>query len=172
MTWYSARPAAESDALALLAWRNDPDTLRWVPNHDPITWPDHVRWLRSTIAADDRLYRVVQADGRPVASVRYDRDPAEPSTVEVSILVASEARGHGVGAETLRVGEDELVTCWPEVQTIVAVVHCDNAGSRRLFARAGYHLRAEADPWLTLTKTVGDAPTLPTPCSAKERAQR
>lgn len=154
MTRYAARPAVEADAQVLLTWHNDSETLRWARNQEETSWPGHVRWLRSTLAATDRLLRVVEADDRQVASVRYDRDVVDPSTVEVSIVVASEARGQGVGAEALRRGQDEVRTCWPDVRTIVAVVHRDNAASRRLFGKAGYHQHDDAGPWVTLAKTI------------------
>ena len=168
MTRYAVRPAVEADAQVLLAWHNDTQTLRWARNQEEVAWPGHVRWLRSTVAADDRLLWVVEADDRQVASVRYDRDDADPTTVEVSIVVAGEARGQGVGAEALRRGEEELGTCWPDVRTIAAVVHCDNAASRRLFHRAGYHVQVEADPWVTLTKTIDDEGTAVRPSAPEE----
>lgn len=153
MTQFSVRPAEDTDAQVLLEWRNDTETMLWARNNAEIAWPHHLRWFRSVLAADDRILRVVEAGGRPVASVRYDRDPAHTSAVQVSIVVAHTARGQGVGITALQLGEAELRACWPDVRKIVAVVHRDNAASRRLFAKAGYGVRVEGDPWVTLTKT-------------------
>lgn len=168
MTRYAVRPAVEDDAEVLLAWRNDSQSLRWSRSQEPVVWPEHIRWLRSILAAEDRLLRILETDGRQVASVRYDRDPDKPARVEVNIVVADEARGQGVGAETLRLGEEVLMDSWPEVRTIKAVVHRDNAVSRRLFGKAGYHQRDEAGPWVTLAKTIDDEGTAVRPSAPEE----
>ncbi len=83
-------------------------------------------------------------------------------------MVASETRGQGVGAEALRLGQEELRTCWPDVRTIAAVVHRDNAVSRRLFGKAGYHQRDDAGPWVTLAKTIDDEGTAARPSAPEE----
>lgn len=154
MTAYVVRPVTAADAELLLAWRNDPDTLRWARDQRPVPWDDHVSWLRATVTDDERVYRLVLDDDTPVAAVRYDRAGDGSDEVEVSIVVASQTRGQGVGAMALRLGEQELRSTWPEVRTVVAVVHRDNAASRRLFERGGYAERSGHGQWITLAHAL------------------
>ena len=159
MTYYVVRPVTEADALVLQAWRNDPETLRWVRHQEPVSWDSHVRWLRAALCDDRRLYRVVAYEETPIASVRYDRLDGGNHTVEVSIVVAAEFRGRGVGSVALELGERDLRSTWPDVGNIMAVVHADNVASRRLFENDGYRAQRENQPWVTLAKTLDSTPT-------------
>lgn len=157
MTSYVARPVTEADALMLQAWRNDPETLRWARHQETVSWDHHRHWLSAALCDDRRLYRVVVHEQTPVASVRYDRFDGGDHTVEVSILVAAEFRGRGVGSVALELGERDLRTTWPDVRGIVAVVHAGNVASRHLFERDGYRFQREDQPWVTLSKTIDSA---------------
>lgn len=134
----TVREAAESDAAPLLAWRNDPETLRWSRGHQPVTEPVHLSWLHTALRDPDRLLLVVESDC-PVGTVRFDR--SAPRTWEVSITVAPTERGKGRAGPVLQMGEAALRARHGQV-TILANVHEDNAASLALFRRAGY---ADAD---------------------------
>jgi len=47
-------------------------------------------------------------------------------------------RGQGLGARSLRAAEAELLSRWPEVTRLTAVVRKQNATSLRLFAGVGF----------------------------------
>ncbi len=154
MTSHAIRPVTEADAELLFTWRNDPETLRWSRQQQPVSWDDHLRWLRATCRDDQRVYRVVLEGETPVASVRYDRLDDAGHRVEISVLVAAESRGRGIGSIALKRGEQDLRCAWPDVGRIVAVVNRDNVASRHLFERDGYRLQREDQAWLTLAKTI------------------
>ncbi len=161
MTSYALRRVSEADAAAIREWLNDPDTLRWARNPQPVSGDEHRRWLRAALHDDRRVYRLVLENRTPVASVRYDRlDGIRVAGVEVSILVAPEARGRGVGRVSLELGEKELRGAWPDVVSIDAVVHRENIASRRLFECCGYRGQGQDGTWITLTKTIDDEATL------------
>lgn len=128
------RRATMSDADRLLAWRNDPGTLRWSRGHQPVAEPVHREWLHASLANPDRVLLIVESD-HPIGTVRFDR--VEPDTWEVSITVAPPDRGKGLSADLLMLGEAAL-TARHAPALILANIHEDNVASRTLFDRAGY----------------------------------
>jgi spore coat polysaccharide biosynthesis predicted glycosyltransferase SpsG/GNAT superfamily N-acetyltransferase len=130
----TVRPVTMADAARLLAWRNDPDTLRWSRSYEPVAEPGHREWLGSSLANPDRVLLIVESD-HPLGTVRFDRD--EPGTWEVGITVAPADRGKGLAADLLMLGEAALLARYAPAR-IVANVHEDNAASRTLFHHAGY----------------------------------
>jgi RimJ/RimL family protein N-acetyltransferase len=147
----AARDATEADAEQLLAWRNDPRTRSASRTSDVIALEDHLRWLRGVLASPDRLLLVVEADGDPVGTVRFDREQA--GEWEVSITLAPASRGRGLARAVLTEGERVLAER-QDVRAILAAVHQDNAASAALFERAGYRESAPAaDGFRWLRKT-------------------
>ena len=140
----TVRAATEADAGALLSWRNDAETRRWSRGTDPVSPVDHKAWLARALADRDRRLLVAEHGGRPVGTVRFDR---EGDVWEVSITVAPAARGRRLAVPMLLAAERALGPA-----TIRADVHRDNAASLALFRRAGYHLSAEGE-WLRLEKS-------------------
>jgi RimJ/RimL family protein N-acetyltransferase len=155
MTSYSLREATKADSSTLLRWRNDPVTRQWARSSDPIAVADHERWLDAVLVDSARLLYVLDRDGQPVASVRFDQSRDSDAEAEVSIAVAPEARGQGVGTAALEVGADQVAATLPSVTQVLAVVHRDNEPSLRMFSKAGYRPRTPADPtWLELVLTL------------------
>ena len=148
-----AREATEADADLLLGWRNDPRTRQVSRSTGLIPLDEHLAWLRGVLASPERLLYVVELDGAPVGTVRFDRD-GEPDIWEVSITLAPESRGRGLSAAVLAEGE-RAVTAAHDVRFLLATVHEDNAASGALFDRAGYTEAAPAvDGFRQLRKTV------------------
>lgn len=138
------RPATEDDAVLLHTWRNDPVVRSLSRSTDPIPLSDHAAWLRSSLASPDRHLLVVETAGpeaTPVATTRYDLLPDDAGSRarwEVSITVAPEMRGRGLGSATLQASDAWLTGAEPGAREIEAWVRSSNAGSRRLFERNGY----------------------------------
>lgn len=131
------RPAGSDDADRLLAWANDPLTRAAGFHLRPIGVAEHRAWLAGRLASASTRLFVGLVDEEPVGQVRLERD--EAGVVEVSISVAPEARGQGVGRRLLDAGLEAGRTD-PSFAagTFVARVRSDNAGSLRLFDRAGF----------------------------------
>ncbi|MCA1655425.1 MAG: bifunctional UDP-2,4-diacetamido-2,4,6-trideoxy-beta-L-altropyranose hydrolase/GNAT family N-acetyltransferase, partial [Pseudonocardiaceae bacterium] len=129
----TVRAATMADAELLLAWRNDAETRAWSRTTDLVTPADHRGWLDRVLADPDRRLVVAEHRGRPVGTVRFDREHG--STWEVSITVAPEARGRKLALPVLLAAERTL----PDGAAVRANVHRDNGASRALFLRAGYH---------------------------------
>ena len=69
-----------------------------------------------------------------MATCRWDRRSV--TDWEISITVAPDARGRGVAGRALAAAQRALIA--PDPVRMIAVVHEQNAASRRVFERAGY----------------------------------
>ena len=137
----SLRPMRDQDLELVLAWRNDPEVMRYLPSAvRPLLWSHHVDWWRETpngpanrmdgmVMFDDRATRP-----RAVGTTHYSKD-----TGEMGILVGEKTLwGQGVATVALekmlrhvidvaeRREEEFLGPIW-------ALVHPKNIASRRLF---------------------------------------
>lgn len=131
-----ARPATLLDADLLFEWRNDVGTRSGSRSPHEVSRDDHVAWLSRAVDSGERQLLVVEDEGCPVGTVRWDH--LRGTDWEVSITVAPEARRRGLGVPLLRAGEVALGGAIGGAARLVATVHQDNAASRRLFERAGY----------------------------------
>ncbi len=149
----TVRPATLDDARALWEWRNDPVTRAGSRHHDPVPFGDHLAWLRASLDRPDRHLLVGASDGVDVGTVRWDLEGG--AEWEVSIALAPQARGRGLAPGLLRAGEQWL-SGTTAVDAYLAVVHADNAASRRLFVSGGYvpDLPADEDGFERWVRTV------------------
>lgn len=155
MTSYSLRPATHADSATLLRWRNDPTTRQWTRTTHAITQAEHESWLAGVLADPRRLLYMLERDGLEVASVRLDLSGETDDEAEVSIAVAPQARGQGVGSRALNAVAAELSRTAPGVTSVLAVINRDNEASLGLFTKAGYQPRTPSDPtWLELVLTL------------------
>ena len=139
----------ETHARLVLAWRNDPHTLKMFYHHEPKVWDKFYPEFRDDYFDDPYLPPMfVRHDGELVAFLRYQQaqHPAgeKGRTVDVSINVAPNARGRGFGAAALRLGSSHLRNS-AGIDCVVAEVRQENVGSRRVFVAAGYREIGEAE---------------------------
>lgn len=127
------RAADHGDSPRLLAWRNDPVTRTQSRSHDEISAETHERWFAASLASATRRIWMAERAGVPVASTRTD--DVEDDAV-VSIMVAPDARGGGVGRAAL------AATCanWDATRSgdLRAFIHEANTASIRIFRRCGF----------------------------------
>jgi spore coat polysaccharide biosynthesis predicted glycosyltransferase SpsG/ribosomal protein S18 acetylase RimI-like enzyme len=129
------RTATEGDSERLRAWRNDPEVVAASRSPDPIGLEEHERWLEAVLEDPDRLLFVVEEDGRPVGSVRFD---ASGDEAEINIAVAASHRGSGLGARIIRESSELLLGAYPSLRRVIAEVQTNNRRSALAFERAGY----------------------------------
>jgi ribosomal protein S18 acetylase RimI-like enzyme len=94
------RNATMDDAERLFAWRNDPLTRQASHTTDPVAWEDHRRWLERALATPQLRLCVLEVDGEPAATCRFEFD--QPETV-FSFSVAPEFRLRGLSRTLMRV---------------------------------------------------------------------
>jgi RimJ/RimL family protein N-acetyltransferase len=130
------RPAEPGDEPLLLSWANDPATRAASRVHEPIAAADHHRWLEQRLATpDDARIWIGETGGAPIGVVRFERQATD--SVEVSITVAPEARGHGLARPLLEAGVSAARHAFGYV-TIRAQILPGNDASVRLFTAAGF----------------------------------
>lgn len=128
-----ARPA---DARRLWAWANDPGTRAASFTPGRIPWARHLAWFRAKLATSaSRIYLATGRSGRPVGQVRFDVD--RPGRAVISIVVAPEARGRGVGRRLLEKGLPRAARDLG-IRRVHAYVKRDNSASLALFRSAGF----------------------------------
>ena len=101
----------------------------------------HERWFNDALHRTDRRLFVIVADEMPAGTARLDIVAREAA---VSIHLAREWRGRGVGSSALRVLA-ELAFGDLEIDRLVASVKPDNHASLAAFAKAGFN-RVESGP--------------------------
>lgn len=100
----------------------------------PIPYAQHQAWFEAALSNSNR--RLVMADTSvPVGVVRFDRDG---NHAVVSINIAPEMRGRGLGAKML-LSTDSFVDDWG-VTELIAEIKPSNLASLKIFERAGYRL--------------------------------
>ncbi len=124
------RKVETDDAEQMFLWQSAPQTRQFARNPEVPAWDDHVVWLDRRLADEDCLFAMVELDGQAVGLVRLDRRAAGS---EVSIVVAPERRGQGVGWAALA-----LVRRLAPRDRLTAFVKPENTASLNLFERAGY----------------------------------
>lgn len=141
------RPATLADGPVLLEWRNDSSVRAVSGTTHAISASEHAAWLTRTLADPSRTLLVVERGGEPVGTVRFDRDG---DRAEISITVAPDQRGHGIGVQAIRETTEHELATRRELGRVVARVGDANAASQRAFERAGYRPTASAGAWLVL----------------------
>lgn len=129
------RQAEATDARRLREWRNDPATRAASRNTAPVDAGAHEAWFASVIANPDRHLLVADEDRTPVGSLRFDR--RAELCYEISVVVAPEARGRGLGTALIRAGLGWLREHAPGA-VVVAEVRPENRPSVAAFSRAGF----------------------------------
>lgn len=147
------RPAELSDEARLLEWRNEPTTRAASLTVGEVSPDDHHRWLTMKLNDPACALFIVLADSAPIGQVRLDR--LDDELAEVSIGLAPEARGRGVGREALRlVAEDARSRLG--VTTLSALVKPDNVASLRSFEAAGFSEFRRDEDVVELRRPTGD----------------
>jgi RimJ/RimL family protein N-acetyltransferase len=144
------RPGAPEDVDLLFAWANDPVARSASLQTKPIAYADHVTWYARQLATEGSHLFIALDARAPVAVVRLDRSPDRAGACTISINVAADARGRGLGPRILRAAA--LAARGLGFAVIDAVIRPDNAASIRAFERAGYAPVGEV--------TVGGLPVL------------
>lgn len=135
-TTLSLRPATMFDAPQVYEWRNH-SSLRAVSRQkEPIAYDDHERWMHSVLEDPMRHLLIAQVGKQLVGCIRFDR--TRDCTVEVSLYLAPELSGLGLGSQLLNAGETLMTDLLARTFTIVANVLPSNIASQRLFACCGY----------------------------------
>jgi UDP-2,4-diacetamido-2,4,6-trideoxy-beta-L-altropyranose hydrolase len=129
------RPATEADSADLLEWRNH-ELIRMVSHNTEMISPeDHELWLTGTLSNPARRLLIAADNDGVLGVLRFDKGP---TNAEVSIYLAPQRLGSGLGPSLLMAGEAAIAEDWPDVLEILAEVLPTNRASKELFLSCGY----------------------------------
>jgi L-amino acid N-acyltransferase YncA len=134
------RDATEADLPAILAIYNDVlATSTAIFSETPTTLEDRRQWFRARREAGYPVLVATDDSGVLGFATFYDFRtwPGYRHTVEHTVHVRADARGHGVGRELMTVLLERAVGLGKHV--MVAGVDADNLTSIRLHERLGFH---------------------------------
>ncbi len=134
-------PVTWADRGAVWSQANDPVARAQAFHPGRIPWSAHLRWLRARLGSPDALLfraRVTRGpeDGADAGLVRFDRIGED--RWEISVSVAAEQRGRGLGAPLIEAGCRALVAARGAGLSVLARIRADNPASLRSFAKAGF----------------------------------
>lgn len=130
------RAAVSSDAELVHGWANDPATRAASFSNAEIPLVDHLAWFGRELTRRDHHLYLAEQRGEPFAFVRLDETPEQVGVCTISINLAPQARGQGLGAATLIAATSTAGALG--FASLRAVIRRDNETSRRAFVRAGY----------------------------------
>jgi UDP-2,4-diacetamido-2,4,6-trideoxy-beta-L-altropyranose hydrolase len=137
----SLRQATFADSAAMFAWQSAPGVRTYARNPAAPKPGEHERWLKAKLADPDCVFNIVLCGDEAAGILRFDRLPARDAS-EISILIAAERQGLGIGGCALALGKRLL----PK-ERIVAAIHIENRASIRMFEAAGYRA-ADDGEWI------------------------
>lgn len=140
------RRAHRADVYDILRWRND-ETSRSMSRHaESIDEVTHCGWYARALASDDKVIFVGELGDVSVGVVRFDR--MDTNCWELSIVVATEARGNKVSRKLLNAAIAAFDILFPSCVLIATIKKCNDA-SLHLFATAGFAPSREVDGFVT-----------------------
>lgn len=132
----------DASARLVMEWRNDPITLAMSYHHKPKAWDDFWVEFKNLCAAQGGVLgpSFVIADGERVGFIYYRPVPHPGNlagqTVDISINIASAARGKGLGTATLKAACNYLAASG--IDSVYAESRIENAASIKAFTAAGF----------------------------------
>lgn len=131
------------DSLDILRWRNDTLTRSMSRNEDLIDVNSHTIWYSGLLKDSDRLLLIGVVLEQSIGMVRFDRLHAQRSW-EVSITLAPEHRGKGLGRKLLKAALLFFSFKHPNAELVAEIKPC-NATSRKLFEACGFNYHSSEE---------------------------
>ena len=132
------RLAKQPDLAAIVAIYNATIPSRMVTaDTEPVSVAEKQSWFAGH--SGKRPIYVVEQDNQVIAWLSYSSfygRPAYDGTTEVSIYIAEQAQGRGLGSELMRFAEQQAPEL--EIDTLVGFIFSHNTPSIQLFLKHGY----------------------------------
>lgn len=134
------RQAQPEDAMDVFRWRNDPLVCAMSRQDEAISEAAHMNWYSQAVGDPDRLLLIGVLDGRSIGIVRFDH--LDEALREVSIAMASEARGQGLARHFLKMALKYLFEVYSPA-SVLAVARLKNEPSLKLFHALGFNRESD-----------------------------
>lgn len=129
------RVANLNDARKIYDWRSNPSVQKMSRNSAVFSFEDHCEWLIQSLSNPARVLLIGQHQQTEIGVVRFD---IQGSRAEVSIFLAPDQSGEGLGGAFMQAAEDYLCSTYPQVRWVDAWVKDCNQSSMSMFNRLGY----------------------------------
>lgn len=131
----SIRPAGNTDAASIFAWRNSRFIASRAASGRLVEWDEHTHWFAAALNDPSQRLYVLQFDEMPAGLARFERE--ENGDAIISIYLVKEYTGHGHGIVAIQAACAQVAHDWPDSR-IVARVRKDNRLGLRAFPKAGF----------------------------------
>lgn len=135
------RPAGPADAEPVWRWNFAADVRARSRRGEAVAFDDHARWFRRRLADGGAPIWIIERGGAALGVVRIDR--ADAGRGRISIALAAEARGQGVGRAAVS------LACHAWRRPVTAEIFADNIRSRSCFEACGFRKIADHDGLVT-----------------------
>lgn len=163
------RLATVDDRARIFEWRNHKDVRRTAFDPSEISWSAHQCWFESVLADPDRHLLVSEQSGTAFGVVRYDLKRLA-GTAEISIFLAPDVHGLGLGGLVLRAADAWLAEREPSIARVEAKVLGANDRSHRVFISSGFRVRETTLELMRNTLATADEQELNTLEAPREDA--
>ena len=138
------RRANENDKDTILTWRNNKIARAMSENQHPISAKEHASWFKARLSdCNCRIYIAIGDLDSKYGIIRFDRHKKN-SSAQVSLNIAPEHRGKGLGKFILRQGVDAYLKEFSDTHAVFAVIKNDNFISEHIFTKCGFRGRKSA----------------------------
>lgn len=134
---FKIRKAHKEDCRKIYDIRNDESVLQYSFNPHKTSFETHLGWFESSLNNDLRKIFVIESEDNVAGVVRYDLNQ-DMLSAEVSIYVAKNFWGKGLGKWALIESESLLKLEAPQCQKIIAKVFLENLASLKIFEKCDY----------------------------------
>lgn len=129
------RPADLDDIHLIWKWRYSNQAERFYRRSHLPDLEAHTAWIVNALSDPLRDLWVFCHAGQPVAHIRFDISPVDSTLAEISICLAGDMRGQGIGQRALGMA---IMNPPQGVRLLHAEVHRDNVASVRIFKKLGF----------------------------------
>jgi len=131
------KKADSEDCRFFLELANAPDVRAVSFSGESIPWETHCKWFEDKLAdSDSFLFTAAdKVSGKKLGYIRFEK---KHDFFIISLCLAEEFRGKGLGTILIEHGTSELFRDCPEAEKILAYIRPDNHASIRAFKNAGY----------------------------------
>ena len=131
------RTATPDDSEMIFSWRNAESIRKFSSSSEKIHYTSHQIWFEKSLKNQDRIILIGSLNKTPFGVVRYDINSVE-NFAEISIFLAPDFLGKGLGPFLLQKADNWLQTKRKKLTEIHAIVLAENKASHNMFIREGY----------------------------------
>jgi UDP-2,4-diacetamido-2,4,6-trideoxy-beta-L-altropyranose hydrolase len=143
------RPPVPEDSAVIWNWRNDPQSRANFRHSDIVPWAEHDRWFQDSLDNPKRTFFIGVLANEPIGVVRFDH--LEHADCEVSINLAADGRGKGLGKNFLSLACRAFFDFKPNA-VVYAEIKATNDASLRIFFSSGFKSAGDREGYVVVRR--------------------